>query len=1031
MGQSFDLGFQIDTTGLQRAGSEAVRSAEQVAKLGDAERKLATEAQKTGEALKKEGDAAKEASTKKSDLADKTTTLTGKLRLQQQDVMQLASAFRGQQGLVGGLDAAAQSGTRLLGGLGPMALGFGITAVAIGFLAKEAWDVATALGQAQDRASQMEARLKSALGSLGAARSAMKALYETTQETGLGFDAAADSFGRIARNNAAIGLTQTEMLKMVETVQKLGAVSGASGNEVAAGMVQFGQALASGRLQGDELRSIMENFPALAKAIADNFERADGKIGITIGTLRKMGSEGELTSGKIAAAVMKAQEKAEKEFASLPDTMDRSAKRMGDAWEHMLAEMGKKLNASGIIQTLTGAATGFVNGITDALAGPSEDEMILALQRRKADGVAGTYRGPSNFNAGSAAFNSNNFATGWTDQDEKDLNTLLASRNKRWQEQAQQAFNENQGKLIAGATATESQTMDFAPMTEKIRVAENTVTNINKAMADLQSAIDRGGTTDFSVADLTEMRDRLGGRLMAAQAAVDGIMSEYTKFARSVDDQLRARSIGGSQGGASIVNAAIQQQRGDQKTGVAGDLGGYINQGIRSAMVGANDELDSLARKVADARSQLSLVGADVGASMKAQVEQEAAMAQLQRFGTLQSPQITAWAEAYKKGLLEVKQAMQDAQEAQRALSAEIDAATARSMATAALDPISQGAAQLEAKLAQEAKGFTGGANDPEYIRMAEAERAKAADERLLSERMSNRELERQLELQGDMRGLQRLTRDEYQVQAALIQKRLELEYAGYDAASEYYKEQLRLTELLERGKIHDEKNVDPGTKILTAFEDQLDKVEGVWKSTWKTIFTDGVEEGAEIFGKGMTDIILDISAQMIEEIAIRPFAEMAKNMAMAFANWAVSSIFGGPAPVPSRDGNVFSFANGSPFSNKVHHTRTMFSFANGTALGEMAEAGPEAVMPLDRGSDGRLGVRLHGGMQGGETQVNIYDQRTQASEPVEVQERQGPDGRRMIDVMVRDAQKKNIRSGAVDRDMANTYGAQRQLAKK
>lgn len=62
---------------------------------------------------------------------------------------------------------------------------------------------------------------------------------------------------------------------------------------------------------------------------------------------------------------------------------------------------------------------------------------------------------------------------------------------------------------------------------------------------------------------------------------------------------------------------------------------------------------------------------------------------------------------------------------------------------------------------------------------------------------------------------------------------------------------------------------------------------------------------------------------------------------------------------------NVTRFAKGGAFTNTVVRTPTLFRFANGGAIGEMGEAGPEAIMPLKRGSDGSLGVQMHGGGKG------------------------------------------------------------------
>jgi phage-related minor tail protein len=56
------------------------------------------------------------------------------------------------------------------------------------------------------------------------------------------------------------------------------------------------------------------------------------------------------------------------------------------------------------------------------------------------------------------------------------------------------------------------------------------------------------------------------------------------------------------------------------------------------------------------------------------------------------------------------------------------------------------------------------------------------------------------------------------------------------------------------------------------------------------------------------------------------------------------------------------SVAKGGTFTNSVVHERTLFRFARGGKIGEMGEAGPEAIMPLQRDSRGRLGVIAQGG---------------------------------------------------------------------
>jgi lambda family phage tail tape measure protein len=69
--------------------------------------------------------------------------------------------------------------------------------------------------------------------------------------------------------------------------------------------------------------------------------------------------------------------------------------------------------------------------------------------------------------------------------------------------------------------------------------------------------------------------------------------------------------------------------------------------------------------------------------------------------------------------------------------------------------------------------------------------------------------------------------------------------------------------------------------------------------------------------------------------------------------------------PLPSANGNAFIGGNVIPFANGgIVSSPTMFPMARG--MGLMGEDGPEAIMPLQRGADGKLGVRAAGGGQGG-----------------------------------------------------------------
>ncbi|HAK13358.1 MAG TPA: hypothetical protein DCM33_01595, partial [Acinetobacter radioresistens] len=92
-----------------------------------------------------------------------------------------------------------------------------------------------------------------------------------------------------------------ETARLTETVSKAVAISGASAASAEAALVQFNQALASGTLRGEELNSVMEQTPGLARAIAQG-------MGITIGQLRSVAAEGKITSEVLVKALNNSQQ---------------------------------------------------------------------------------------------------------------------------------------------------------------------------------------------------------------------------------------------------------------------------------------------------------------------------------------------------------------------------------------------------------------------------------------------------------------------------------------------------------------------------------------------------------------------------------------------------------------------------------------------------------------------------------------------------------------------------------------------------
>lgn len=120
-------------------------------------------------------------------------------------------------------------------------------------------------------------------------------------------------------------------------------------------------------------------------------------------------------------------------------------------------------------------------------------------------------------------------------------------------------------------------------------------------------------------------------------------------------------------------------------------------------------------------------------------------------------------------------------------------------------------------------------------------------------------------------------------------------------------------------------------------------------------------------------------------------------------------------------------FAKGGTFTNSVVDSPTMFKFAKGTGL--MGEAGPEAIMPLRRGSDGSLGVVSSGGSSGNVSVQVINNSSSQATTSETVDSK----GNRKIEVMIGDMTAGEIsRNGsASQKSIKSTFGLQPQLIRR
>lgn len=175
---------------------------------------------------------------------------------------------------------------------------------------------------------------------------AQDAVFQIAQNARQPLEATAELYQRIATNSDELKISASGVAGVVETISKTLAISGASSQASSAAMIQLGQAFASGTLRGQELNSVLEQAPALAKALAAG-------LGVNIGELRKLGEEGKLTAENVIQALQSQGAAVDEQFSKIEVTGGQAMTVLGNSLVKVIGELNDA----------TGAGTAFGESI--------------------------------------------------------------------------------------------------------------------------------------------------------------------------------------------------------------------------------------------------------------------------------------------------------------------------------------------------------------------------------------------------------------------------------------------------------------------------------------------------------------------------------------------------------------------------------------------------------------------------------------------------------------------------------------------
>lgn len=293
----------------------------------------------------------------------------------------------------GGLDAANNGISRLkrsLGGIG------GVSSMASRMFGNSAANMAASATKAEMGISRIKASVNSLTGALGPLAGAMVAafsisaikdtademmnldgrlrtitdsdeqrygveekLYALSQRNRQALSSMGDLYYKVARSAKHFGVSEEDSMRVTDIVSRALTVGGASANEASSAILQLGQALGSGVLQGDELSSLDDNASLLMQHIAEN-------MGVTIGDLKKMGSEGKLTSAAVIDAILKSGTAIDAEFDKMPTTIGQAETEIKNSWDMLILHISRSTGVfSKIAKSIEQTFEGVFNDLED------------------------------------------------------------------------------------------------------------------------------------------------------------------------------------------------------------------------------------------------------------------------------------------------------------------------------------------------------------------------------------------------------------------------------------------------------------------------------------------------------------------------------------------------------------------------------------------------------------------------------------------------------------------------------------------
>ena len=217
-------------------------------------------------------------------------------------------------------------------------------------------DMAVSAVKTTDQLTQLRARIDLINDGSQSTAEIMDKVFSAANRSRGSFLDMADSVAKLNLLAKDAFTSNDEAIYFVEQLNKQFKIAGAGVQETTSAMYQLTQAMAAGKLQGDEFRSIMENAPMLAQSIAQ-------EMGLSVGQLKEMSSQGLITADIIKNALFNSAEETNAKFAEIPMTFqDIGTKLQNDliaAFQPVMEELGNMTSSDAFMSVLNELAFAF------------------------------------------------------------------------------------------------------------------------------------------------------------------------------------------------------------------------------------------------------------------------------------------------------------------------------------------------------------------------------------------------------------------------------------------------------------------------------------------------------------------------------------------------------------------------------------------------------------------------------------------------------------------------------------------------